>query len=297
MPISGRSAIEAVSKRDIVRRRAHRAARVARWTRAMMIAGVCLAGSLISGWLTSPVIAAQHLNGSAYVHWSFDGPGDDLWNVDQEIRVDRKAPSTYWALAFRYTGQTQGGYMGVQTKGSRFDGSHGDTAIFSLWGADAARPAEGACAAFAPEGGTGMSCRMAFAIRTTTVYRLRLWRLERDGSGQWWGAWILSSRTGHDYHLGDLHVPNGVGTVGDVVNFAEYFGPARACDRVPVSQASFTNPAGNSFGDQAQTYGHYSRPAGVSVLSCARAGAEPFVWPDRDQETGLRLTLGGGARR
>lgn len=208
--------------------------------------------------------AGQHQNGAAHLSWNFGRSPLRAWNVDQVIAVKQRATATYWSMSFTFTGTGRGGYLGLQTNGTRTSGSVGDTAIFSLWGANGAR--RGACQKFGGEG-TGYSCRRAFGFATNTDYRLRVWRLESDARGQWWGAWIRSGRTGVDYHLGDIRVPANSRTIESVTNFSEYFGRQVACDRVPQSQAYFTQPAANFLGSR---YGYYSRFDSLYVLSCAR---------------------------
>ena len=95
-----------------------------------------LVGTLVAASIASQPAAAvqQHAKGAANVGWQFDGPGDDLWNVDQEVTIDSSAPSSYWALQFAFTGSNDVGYMGLQRNGIRMDGSTGDTGVFALWG-------------------------------------------------------------------------------------------------------------------------------------------------------------------
>jgi hypothetical protein len=121
-------------------------------------------------------------------------------------------------------------------------------------------------------------------------YRLRVWRLERDGAGQWWGAWLLSGYSGHDYHLGDLRVPTDHRTISSVDNFSEYFGSQKKCDKVPVSIAAFTQPAANYHGDDTGVYSYYSHYRGWDKLNCTGASAAARDWGDTQ---GVQLTLGG----
>ena len=65
----------------------------------------------------------------------------------------------------------------MQTNGNRFNGTTGDTAIFSLWNANATSGPS--CGVFGGEG-NGYSCRLAYPISTSTYYRYRVWRLGAD---------------------------------------------------------------------------------------------------------------------
>jgi len=132
--------------------------------------------------------SAQHLNANRSVDWRFTGSG--FVNVDQLVSVVTRADASYWAMQWAWTdtSQSTGGYMGLQTNGSRFDGSSGDTAIFSLWNANASSGP--GCGRFSGEG-SGLSCRLAYPVYDDgNWYRLRVWRLQSDAGGQWWGAWI-----------------------------------------------------------------------------------------------------------
>ena len=117
-----------------------------------------------------PAMAAQHQNAYYYSHWNFAGSSTGYWNVDQDVSIATKARATYWAQLWSWTGSSEGGYLGLQTNGSRFNGTSGDTAIFSLWNANGSRSAN--CGSFAGEG-TGKSCRVAYPFKTGRLYRLR----------------------------------------------------------------------------------------------------------------------------
>jgi hypothetical protein len=219
---------------------------------ARVAVALLAAVAALSGAQGSASAAGQHQNANLYAFWNFHGR-NGFWHVDQQVRVARKAASSYWAMNFGFTATpNEGGYLGLQTNGQRFDGSTGDTAIFSLWNANNTRGAN--CGRFSGEG-TGRSCRIAFPISTGVYYRLRVWRLAADAGGQWWGAWIANPATGKDTPIGEIRVPRGKTLLTTPMNFSEYFGPARTCDTVPVSTAYFTQPAANSRGGGAYDYG------------------------------------------
>jgi Domain of unknown function (DUF3472) len=69
----------------------------------------------------------------------------------------------------------------------------GETALFSLWNSNAAQGPH--CQPFGGEG-AGHQCKMAYSFQTNRLYRYRVWRLEKDAGGQWWGGWIKDQATG-----------------------------------------------------------------------------------------------------
>jgi hypothetical protein len=190
----------------------------------------------------------QHQHAHVYAYWNMAVVGD-TWNIDQNIQVLQRARDSYWAGSWTWNvprETSEGGYAGIQTNGGRFDGSTGDTAIFSIWRANGSRGP--ACGAFGGEG-TGLSCRRAYTINTNRLYRLRIWRLNADSSGQWWGAWILDQSTGVETWIGDLRAPHGVTSMTGYQNFAEYFGRQMLqASYVPRSIVDFTQPAANYTG-------------------------------------------------
>jgi hypothetical protein len=252
---------------------------------------VMIIAGLVSGlfWNTASPAAAYYEALSA-AYWGFEAPqGADAWNLDQVVQVRQKAPSTFWALYWSFVGGPDGGYVGLQTDGYRFDGTKGQLAIFSLWNANGSRNAGGKCAAFGNEG-VGLSCRGAFPINTRVLYRLRVQRLGVDSQGQWWGAWVYDPSTSRNYHIGDLRVPvasHSQINLANVSNFTEYFGPTVACDKVPQSTALYTQPAANT--RPGNVYDYYSRYGSFLKGTCVRASIAQVsgTW------TGVVLRSGG----
>lgn len=244
----------------------------------------CVAVATLAVTVGTASATPQHVGGADYASWRFQGPGDDLWAVDQVVWLDQKAVSTFWAMQFRFAGSDDAGYLGLQTDGSRFDGSEGDTVVFSLWNASATRGAS--CGTFAGEG-TGFSCRLALAVTPGVQYRLRVWRLEADDGGQWWGGWVSDGE--RDHHIGDIQVPAaGHEYLGEVLNFSEYFGPAVPCDRVPRSQINLTQPAANPRGEGG--YDRSSTFAAHEKNTCTNGSGTPT---DYGWTKGVVLVLGG----
>ncbi len=235
-------------------------------------------------WATGTA-RGQQQNANLSSQWTFAGASVGYWNVDQQMRVEQRAPSTYWAMQWNWKGLSYGGYLGLQTNGNRMDGSTGDTALFSLWNANAVSGSN--CGVFGGEG-SGYSCRLAYPITTGAYYRYRLWRGTSDAAGQWWGAWIENTSTGADTYLGSIRVASGDTLATSVLNFVEYFGTAVTCGTVPVSQAVWTQPAANSQGGGAYQYG--AQYAGMTKGSCTGGSATPV---SLGSTSGVRVVLGG----
>ena len=198
-----------------------------------------LATILISAVLPEAMRAQQQLDANLYAYFDWSG-GPFRQNLDQQLMVKQKAKASYWAMIWNLSTSKGGGYMGLQTDGNRFDGSQGDTAIFSLWGA---QKSEGpGCGKFGGEG-TGLSCRLAYPINTDRWYRLRVWKISADSTGVWWGAWVLDETTGKDSYIGKIQVPAAQATMSDHANFSEYYGsPVESPNLVPQSTVYWTAP-------------------------------------------------------
>jgi len=235
-------------------------------------------------WATNTA-RGQQQNANLASYWAFQGSGTGYWNVDQQMTVEQRAPSTYWAMQWNWLGASYGGYLGLQTNGSRLDGTTGDTAIFSLWNANAVSGAN--CGVFGGEG-SGYSCRLAYPITVNTYYRYRLWRGASDAGGQWWGAWIQNTSTGADTYLGSIRVSGGNTLATGVLNFVEYFGTAVTCSTVPRSQAVWTQPAANSQGGG--RYQYSSQYAEMAKGSCTGGNA---ISVSLGWTSGVRVVLGG----
>ncbi|MFD8751653.1 DUF3472 domain-containing protein [Kitasatospora sp. NPDC059577] len=245
-----------------------------------LAAAVCTALALN----TVPAQAAQHQNANEYAFWNFNG-ARGFWNIDQQVQITQKANHSYWALLWDFTATPgHGGYTGLQTDGQRFDHTTGEMAIFSLWNANGQ---SGNCGSFAGEG-TGLSCRIAYPIDPQVAYRYRVWRLNADAGGQWWGAWVENLKTGVDTPIGSLRVPIAQNQLGVPSNFSEYFGTAVPCNSVPQSVAYFTQPAANSQGGGSYQYGS-------TFASSTRAGCTGgnVAVVDLGWTKAAKVTLGG----
>ena len=175
----------------------------------------------------------------AYYHWPT--PQRGMYNVDSWLTIEAIDPSTryFWAHQFTLRGGHVG-YLGLQSMGS---GPHspGKIAIFSIWNASAAKGPH--CVAFGGEG-TGLSCRVAFDWQIGRTYRLRLWAVDRDGHGQWWGAWVQDTQSQTETFIGQIRAPSQAGWLADwSVNWTEYFGgPLQSCASQPYARARWGPP-------------------------------------------------------
>ena len=237
----------------------------------------------------SPAAAAQHQNAYEYAYWNNNGMVTAGQNIDQIVLPKTKASATFWTLTFDWgdTG-SWAGYIGLQTNGNRSNGTTGDTAVFALWGAIAysGDVASNRCAWNAEA--QGHTCAIAYTFKPGFSYRYRMWKLNADSGGQWWGAWISSSETGVDTWIGNLRVPKEhvVAVVG--VNFSEYFGTQVSCDAVPKSVVEFTQPAA----DQIQP-GLYARVGAFSGSTRGSCTGGTVVLKDLGWTNAASVTLGG----
>ena len=155
--------------------------------------------------------------------------------------IDPGPRATYfWAHQFGLVGG-QGGYIGLQTKGNRADGSLGKMAIFSLWDATGA---EGPGVVRFGGEGTGWSARIPLLWQAGHHYRLRIEAAEDTVEGRWWVATVADLDTGDDHGIGRLRAaPGWHGLSSWSVMWTEYYGPPLgSCrDLAPVS-ATFSVP-------------------------------------------------------
>jgi hypothetical protein len=263
---------------------------------AITAGSLTLAAVAITATLSTavPASASQAQNANAYVFWTNNAPpGADIINYDQFVAVDKKAPSTYWASLFDMAGATGGGYIGLQTDGNRANGSVGETALFSVWGADKSHNKDGKCTGFV-ENGTGLHCTAAFTIQTGITYRYRVQRISVDKTGAWWGGWIRNMSTGKDTYLGELH--SQYLALTNPRNFSEYFADLptpHPCNRIPQSRAEFFQPQLNLTGETKKVAGTYQYSTSVlnqpSIGSCVQAQIDPVTQGSLD---GQMITLG-----
>lgn len=191
--------------------------------------------------LALAVSAAQHEYAYLYVNWK-TSTTTTYNRLEQRLQVSQKAPASFWASSWTWANSSYGGYVGLQTDGSRADGSVGDTVIFSIWNATAAN---GNCLPFGGEG-VGYSCRLPYSINTAHKYKFRVQKstaVADPTGGQWWDAYIRNESTGTESKIGSLQAGSADTSFNLPQNFSEYFGPAMpSCGEVPVSVALWSKP-------------------------------------------------------
>jgi len=203
---------------------------------------------------THVIRAQQQQWASQYIFWKFDQNAKDIMNIDQKIWVQRSNNKSYWPLVWSWEdGNGVGGYMGLQqgTSGSN------QNVRFSLWNAIDAdvSNAKGATARKFGGEGIGYTCELPFTINPNKFYRYRLWRLNEDAEGRWWGAWIIEADSNGnliEHPLGKIKVPKKYNhvDVNSISNFVEYYGDRMdECRKVPPSVIGFTPPYVNYKGN------------------------------------------------
>lgn len=172
-----------------------------------------------------------------YTDWTWAQTGFSSLEHILVPEIDPGPDTTYfWAHQFR-TERGEGGYIGLQTKGNRVDGSLGKMAIFSFWDT---LGAEGTFQRFGGEG-EGWSCRIPFFWTAGEAYRLRVEVVDEDPSTVVWGA----SVDGDEF--GRILAPAGWGRMGSwSVMWTEYYGgPLARCEDLPYSRVVFSMPLGD----------------------------------------------------
>jgi len=155
--------------------------------------------------------------------------------------VDPGPDTTYfWAHQFQLEGG-QGGYLGLQTKGNRADGSLGKMAIFSLWDATGA---EGPGVVRFGGEGTGWSARIPLLWQAGHRYRLRVEAEEESAEGRWWAAGVADLDSGQEEGIGRLRAAPGWHRLSSwSVMWTEYYGPPlRTCRDLASVSATFSVP-------------------------------------------------------
>lgn len=229
--------------------------------------------------------AAQQQNAYLYVYWKTSNAGP-YKKFEQRLQVAQKSPASFWATLWNWSGgSTSGGYIGLQTDGSRVDGTTGDTAIFSIWDATAAT---GSCQAFGGEG-VGYSCRLAYPINSARKYRLRLQIGTADSSGQWWNAYIRDETSFTETKIGSLRTAGMYKSFSLPSNFSEYFGAAvPTCANVPISIANWWSASLTPVSGYLAIKPTYSAPPQRG--SCTGGSATTVTI---SYETVVKATLGG----
>ena len=195
--------------------------------------------------VSAPAARANVAPTGTYSNWYWPDNPDGYYNMDQRMTVLGHGAGAhhFWAHQFAYV-NGDGGYLGLQAGSSP---NNTKIALFSIYGATGATG--GACGPFTEGTATGYTCRIdPFAWVTGRAYRLRIWTLSKDTTGEWWGAWVQDTVTGVDSHIGTIRVPLTWGWLGAwSTSWTSYFGASPAtCDDLPWGKAQFDSPTANA---------------------------------------------------
>ncbi len=200
-----------------------------------------------------------------YLH--YDISYGSYYNIDQEITPSKLANGTFWALTFGFNEQEDGGYIGIQTDYSSINKG---MFIFSIWNAiDADKGDNYSYTVDFGGEGVGKSCRISIPLVDSHSYRLRIWKLETDTNGTFWGAWINDNTEGKEYFLGRIKTKNPTTLSNSISNFVEYYGDKKTCDNVPCSRVTF-NAIKINCNDDAGTCDKLFNPINYSFDECVK---------------------------
>lgn len=189
-----------------------------------------------------PVLLVPASATAMWVHWGEES-ASSYAGFTQHVKLGSTGHDTFWASQFFFTDdRSSGGYIGVQNDGYAFDHGWGQIAIFSLWNAVRATPADGAvCGAFDGEG-EGLSCRTRMQFAPGDEYRVRVERTRATVRWTEFSASVVNLSTERTYPLGTIRV-RGQELLQAPSNFIEYFGANREqCASRPAASAKFAPP-------------------------------------------------------
>lgn len=209
----------------------------------LMFKGLCFVVVMLSLSMNDAT-AQQQQWASQYAYWNFEENITDVWNIDQQVWITKSNVSSFWPVQWDWVAKPGvGGYLGLQEQN---DGS--TNVRFSLWNATASAGTK--CRKFGGEG-VGETCALTIKIDATKFYRYRVWRLDADKDGQWWGGWLIEADAKgvlKEHFIGKIKVPLDYNKIDihSISNFVEFFGTTISpCDQVPLSIVGFTPPAVN----------------------------------------------------
>ena len=189
------------------------------------------------------IVAADGNSMHIYYNSNYSG----FWNIDQYMWVEKEAPNTFWAMQWWFEGTGDAGYVGIMSIA-------GDYALFSLWNANAASGPN--CGTFTGEG-DGYHCSIRIHIDPYTFYKFRVWRLDSDPKGQWWGAWISGGSINNTF-IGAIRVDSSNTLMTIPLDFTEYPG-VNQCSLIPRSIVNWIPPTFNN-NDYNSTYANSDTP-------------------------------------
>lgn len=217
----------------------------------------------------------------AYTDYLFAEPGP-FFNQDMYFTWEDAPPNGYIYPAFQFSFQVSGGYMGVQLVGTS------KKAIFSIWdtsdGSGTAQPVSDNCSRFGHEG-TGTHCGIDYDWVEGREYRLRIWTVGTDATGESWIGAIYDTVTQQETTIGVIHLKSSNGYVGygwltdKAYTFLEYFSGPDSCEGQPYSRVLWRGPYANA--------GAYTASrAVVQYNDCVRTNVTTGGRPTAIQEAG-----------
>jgi hypothetical protein len=187
-----------------------------------------------------------------YQDIAFPESDKGYYNYDHSIKVlTDPGPNTsyFWSCSFWImNGQTA--YMGLQTDVLTPNGDIGKGVNVAMWGATNAQPGPNAVVRDTTDGDAGRAIYMPYAWEAGTVYRLRVWQVNSDANGFWWGFWIKNGNTSVDTWIGSIYVPTRNFIASSSIAWTEYYAadktaPCNSPVRRPES-VEFLNPSMNN---------------------------------------------------
>jgi Domain of unknown function (DUF3472) len=187
------------------------------------------------------------------IEWPND-PEVDYYNYDHSIQVelDMEPDSFYfWSIQFWFQNGAAG-YMGLQTDVLSNDGQNlGRGFNVAIWDAIDARPENGVVVRPDTDGDKGGALYLPHEWKAGTVYHFRIWELQADEDGIWWGFFVTDKDSQESFYLGSLKTPMEMKRLNaQSVVWTEYYGANNTapCDDPIRKETSvlFLNPVRNA---------------------------------------------------
>ncbi|MFO0971284.1 MAG: DUF3472 domain-containing protein [Candidatus Saccharimonadales bacterium] len=172
--------------------------------------------------------------------------------VVNEVKTD--APY-FWSHQFGFKGG-DGGYVGLQSNGSRVDGTVGKTAVFSIFSSGMEASPAKACKieqeGFDGYETSGTSCRITYDWQPGRKYDLKVALTAKDNTGNWWSGSIKDTVTNQQTLIAKIKTPVKWTAFKDwSVMWTEYFGGLpETCADLAYSSVNFYQPSANGGGIQ-----------------------------------------------
>jgi hypothetical protein len=176
--------------------------------------------------------------------WNLPAPsGRPITQIDQDVTLQTLAAETAWLLEWSWTGSAlKTGRVMLERAGKRFDGTVGDTVIFSMPGATGAAPSTGGACQYGAWDGTGYECRIPVTLSVGRKYR---YEVARYAETTLFVTQVTDQTTGASVGGGVFAMPPEITAISAVSNSSEYHGDAPNCGSIPVSRALFEPPGSN----------------------------------------------------